>query len=335
VTEPPDGPPDRAPAHRDRSSVLQAFGLVLMVLGLGCLFLGGFTGVVALTGMGGQPGAPAGLGMAFPGIIFYVLLAGCFFAVGYGSLRLLRWARPLVLVLAWLWLLSGVVSLAALSLFLPPAMEASRPPGATAEVMSFTMGCAFLFFAFLYVILPGILITVYGNQDVGATLAERDPVPRWTDRCPTPVLGLSLVLGYAALCWLLVPLLPMASLLGAGGSGLALLGAVAALVLAALARGTFRLRLWAWWGVLGLWLLWTSIGAAFFRHGIDVDSLRRQLSLPQAQMAEMEKMGFFRALQGPELPIVFGACALAGLLYLFWVRKHFQPPAAMDRGEQP
>jgi len=307
--------------------------LLLVVLGFGCLFLAGFAAVIALTGPPGAP-APGDLGVALSGIVFYVILAVCCFALGSGSLRLRRWSRPLVLILSWLWLASGVVSLAVVSLFLPRMMESSRPPGADAEVMSFAMGCTFVFLAVLYVILPGILITFYSNRDVAATLAARDPVPRWTDRCPPPVLGLSVVLAYAALCWLVVPLLPVGALLG-GGSTLAVIGVVAAALLAALAWGALRLRPWAWWGVLALWLLWTSAAAAVLRNGVDLKRLYQQMSIPEAQIAEMEKTGILRSLQGPELRLALGAVAFAGLLYLFWVRKHFRPSVPGAPGELP
>jgi hypothetical protein len=333
-------PQGRAPVpseYRDRTALLKLFGALLLVFGLGCLFMGGMTTLALLLGGAGQPGAPAPADarMVLPGLLFYLFLAVCYVALGVGSLNVRRWARPLVLIFSWLWLFSGVVSLATVSLVLPKLMESMRPPGADAQVMSFAMGCTFIFLAVLYVILPGLLITVYGSRDVAATFAARDPVPRWTDRCPTPVLGLCLVLAYTALCWLFAPLLPLGPMLGVSAPAVMALGAALAALLAALAWATFRLRPWAWWGLLAVWTLGASASLAFFRDGIDLKAMYRQMEIPEAQIAQMEKSGLFKALQGPELMIAVGVCAFAGLAYLFWVRKHFLPPPPPPRPDIP
>jgi len=52
------------------------------------------------------------------------------------------------------------------------------------------------FMGLLFIVLPGGLILVYQSRHTKATCEARDPVPRWTDACPLPVLALSLMLGF-------------------------------------------------------------------------------------------------------------------------------------------
>jgi len=54
------------------------------------------------------------------------------------------------------------------------------------------MVAMFLVFGIFFVIVPAIWIFFYGSRHVKATCEARDPVIRWTDACPLPVLGLCL-----------------------------------------------------------------------------------------------------------------------------------------------
>jgi hypothetical protein len=307
VTEPPGLPAE----HKDRSTLLFAFGIAEIVMGIFALLMAAVTGVVTLSGTAGAPGVPPpDPRMILPGVFFYLLLAAYYIATGIGSIRVQRWARPIVQIVSWLWLVSGVVSLALTSLFLPRFMEQARPPGIDSQMMSFAQGCAFAFLAVFYVILPGIFITVYGSAGVRATFEARDRLPRWTDRCPTPVLGICLLLVYSAVAVLLgaVSGLP---LFGLGLSRPAAVAVCLALtvVLPVLALATYRLRPWAWWAL---------------SRSLDWKQMFQQWGLQAADVAMMEKMGLTKLFKGPEMTAVVAVFALGGLAYLLWVRKHFR-----------
>ncbi len=51
--------------------------------------------------------------------------------------------------------------------------------------------------AVIYVIIPGALVLFYGSKHAKETCERRDPKVRWTDKCPLPVLAVSLMAG----CW--------------------------------------------------------------------------------------------------------------------------------------
>jgi hypothetical protein len=318
--------PDVPPESRDRSALIQAFGLVAVVLGLFCLLL------MAITVLGGL--APeADFRMMLPGVFLYLGLAAYYLATGMGSVRLRRWARPVVLAVSWIWLVTGVFSLAVTSVFLPKMMEQARPPGIDAEAFSFAQGCTFFFLVIFDLILPGLFVTFYGRPDVRATFERRDPVPRWTDRCPTSVLGLVFVLAYAALAMLLSAVVPI---FGAGPvSALVCLGIAA--LLALLAWSTYNLRPWAWWAVLLLWLLGALSAASFAQQGLDWKQLYGQMGVPADQVAMVEKMGLFEFLRSPEMLGLIAALVLGTLVFLLWVRRYFRGrlPVSGTHDEMP
>ena len=61
----------------------------------------------------------ASVRMMIPGILFYTLLAVWFIWVGIGSIKARRWARALILISSWLWLICGVSGFVIILLLLP------------------------------------------------------------------------------------------------------------------------------------------------------------------------------------------------------------------------
>ena len=49
-----------------------------------------------------------------------------------------------------------------------------------------------------FVVIPGALVLFYSNKHVKATVERRDPHVRWTDKCPMPVLVMSIACACAA-----------------------------------------------------------------------------------------------------------------------------------------
>jgi hypothetical protein len=316
--------PDIPPETRDRSALIQAFGLVEVVLGLFCLLL------MAITALGGM--APeADFRVMLPAAFLYLGLAVYYLATGMGSVRLRRWARPIVVAVSWIWLVTGVFSLAVSAVFLPKMMEQARPPGVDSEAFSFAQGCTFFFLVIFDLILPGLFVTFYGRPDVRATFERRDPVPRWTDRCPTPVLGLAFVIAWSALAMLLSAVMPLFG----GGLASALICLGIAALLALLAWATYKLRPWAWWAVLFFWLLGALSAASFAQQGMDWKQLYGQMGVPADQVQMIEKMGLFEFLRSPEMLGLVAALVLGTLLFLFWVRKHFRRSVSGTRDEMP
>jgi hypothetical protein len=321
VTEPTVSPQET----KDRSTLLFAFGLVEAVLGLFCLLLAAVSGLGVAAGPAGA--AAPDPRMMVPGILFYVLLAVYYITTGIGSVRLRRWARPIVLIVSWFWLVTGVFAMAMVSAFLPKMMaQMPTPPGTTSEVMGAAEGCAFFFLVIFYLILPGIFVSVYGSPSVRATFERRDPVARWTDRCPTPVLGLSFLLAYGALGMLfgaMIQALPALPLFG-----FAVGGAASTALLAFLALATYRLRPWAWWVSLLFWLLGAASAVSFVVRGFDWRQLYGQMGLPPDEIAMIEKSGIFDFFKTPEMLVLVGVSVAGSLAFLLWVKKHFRRPVS-------
>ena len=63
-----------------------------------------------------------------------------------------------------------------------------------------------IFAAFFLVAVPIAFVVFYSRKDVAETVHHRDPLQRWTDRTPLPVLGASVVLALGSLYFLLVGL---------------------------------------------------------------------------------------------------------------------------------
>ena len=115
--------------------------------------------------------------------------------------------------------------------------------------------------ACIYILLPALFLLFYHRESVRATCQRRDPQIRWTDRCPMPVLALSILHALsAALCmpsmavygWVM----PAFGVILSGAAGAAVILSLT-LAMAYLAWGTYRLQMAAWWGTLLLCIVGT------------------------------------------------------------------------------
>ena len=108
------------------------------------------------------------------------------------------------------------------------------------------MGC-------IYILLPALFLIFYHRESVRATCQRRDPQIRWTDRCPMPVLALSILCALSALCMPTMvvyrPVMPVFGVVLSGAAGAAVI-LLMTLAMAYLAWGTYRLQMAAWWGTL-------------------------------------------------------------------------------------
>jgi uncharacterized membrane protein len=169
--------------------------------------------------------------------------------------------------------------------------------------------------------LPAALVLFYRSPHVRATCEARDPVPRWTDRRPPALLGLSLSMALLALS-LLPSMLQnhgMALCFGAvltGAPGYAINLALMAVWMYC-AWSTLRLDPRGWWATAVSFTLATaSVVVTFVR--VDTADLYRSMGMPPEQMQAV-------VLPGSGVMIAFAVgCWLSLVGYLMYVRPHFR-----------
>jgi hypothetical protein len=160
---------------KDRRGGLICFGILMIVIGCVCalfvplMFLGQMMSVKAI---GGAPN----YSMMAPGAVMYAMLAVAFVWLGIGSIMARRWARALLLVLSWIWLVSGIFVIVFMAFFLP-AILANQPPGGyqlpeAARVVTMIVMLGFM--GVTLVVLPTVLVLFYRSPHVKATCEARD-----------------------------------------------------------------------------------------------------------------------------------------------------------------
>jgi hypothetical protein len=177
---------------KDRKTGLVVFGILQIILGGLCALIVPFMviGMIASAARGDSSAPPINTSMMIPGILFYVLVAVWFIWMGIGSIKARRWARALILVSSWLWLICGICGLVFMLLLMPQMYDrmgqSGQMPPEMAAVMKYVM---MGFMTVFYVIIPAVLVLFYGSKNVKATCEFRDSQVRWTDKCPLPVLA--------------------------------------------------------------------------------------------------------------------------------------------------
>jgi len=317
------------PAYRDRRAGLIVFGIVLMVIGAICALLvivliaGPLAGpAVAIPGAGAAPLTDRTA--LVPGIVTYAALAGLFVWLGGGSILTRRWAPPLILTTAWLWLITGVVSVGASMLFLPAVFamtEWQSGPMPDGLKTAMTLGVIGVL-SVVMVILPGALVLFYRSRHVLATCVARDPVPRWTDGRPTSLIGLSVSLLLLALSLLPAVFLyngmaPCFGAIAVGAPGILVNVALGA-IWCACAWSTLNLDPRGWWATAAS----ITIATASFVVTLawrDPADLWRAAGLPVEQVGGAVSSG-----SGLLIALAL-ACWLSLIGSLLHVRKHFRP----------
>jgi hypothetical protein len=236
--------------YRDRALILRIIGALLLLAGGAVAFLGPVEMYCFYLFSEGGRFYYAGFG--FGSFMFgniacqimgYYLIAGALIPLGYGHLRVRRWARPLALALLWFWIVAGVPLLVAFLFVLLSAKDLSP---AAALVAIVVVGIS-------YPALPGLLIRFYRSENVRLTFESRDPKTYWIERLPIPILTLSaLFLFYVAVLHALIffnGVFPLFGTWATGLQGIILLD-ISILCLVGLTWGTLGLRKWAWWGGL-------------------------------------------------------------------------------------
>ncbi|MFZ2641587.1 MAG: hypothetical protein WA117_11360 [Verrucomicrobiia bacterium] len=312
--------PPSQPAFSDQRTGLIIFGVLEILIGCFCVLM------VALMFVGLSLGKVTGASSDSDTIIFgalmYAAIAIMFVWLGIGSIMCRRWARALLLILSWGWLLMGIVMMGIFVTVQPRIAEATQPgPGSAAITITLVI------FAVIFLVIPSTLTLFYQGRNVKATCEARDPVRRWTDACPLPVLAASLWIGMGALFMLPTSLtdkdvLPF--------FGILLTGLPATLSFVAWSAGSvwlawafYRLKPFAWWvAVVACVLFVVSYTITFAR--IDPMEIYRQMGHAQQHLDQIQKYNF---CSGKSVAIWMTCCTLPWFGYLLWIKKFFRRSA--------
>ena len=304
--------------HRDRRLVLVALGFVLLLAGIGCAFLGPVElYVFYLFSEGGRFYYD---GFRFGSFMFgniavqvagYYLAAAVLVPLGYGHVRLRRWARPLALALLWTWILLGLPLLIVL-FFMTVSVKSFSTAGGVAFVV---------LLASSYFLLPWLGIRFYQGRNVRSTFEAHDRHSSALEARPTAILVICL-LDLFFLIALHVPLLyrglfPLFGTLLGGLEGIYLIAA-AVLVLGLLLWGTWEQRMWAWWGSAVYYALLAATWLVTFAR----TPWAGLLAWLQFAPAELEALSGM-PLQGYEIGVFVGLPMLACLVVILACRRHF------------
>jgi len=326
-------PVESTPAYKDRSAGLVIFGILTLLIGcLAGLFvpliLFGQAAVAAK-----NPGAAMPMSAMLPGALVYAILALVLAWLGIGSILKRRWARALLLIFSWCWLIMGILGCISMAFIMPGIMASipsaggtpghpALPPGAASAVL----GVMAVVFGIIFVILPAIWTFFYASRHVKATVEALDPVQRWTDRCPLPVLAVVLWLAFSVpMMLLMIPAYHGVIaffgifLMGAPGKLVYLLVAG---VWAYAAWALYRLDMRGWWVVFILMCLF-AISAVMTFAGHDMTQMYSLMGYPQATLDQLKNSGF---LTGNHLVWLMLGGMVPWLGYLLFIRKYLRPP---------
>ncbi len=303
---------------KDRSTGLIVFGILEILLGCLCALLVPLMLLGQVMSSKATGGAP-NYRMAVPGMMMYAMMAVAFFWLGIGSLRFRRWARALSLILSWSWLVMGVSAFGVLLMMLPKMLEGLPP-----EARTLVFLVPAILWLIIFIVVPGVLVIFYQSGHVKATCEARDPVARWTDACPLPVLAVSIWLGFGAVTMLAMPLAYKAVLPFFGVLLTGLPGTLAFLLLTALwaclAWAWYQLKPMAWWITLALLLVFAVSNVITFAQ-IDFIEMYRLMGYPPEQIAMIERYNF---LTSKTMVWASSGFMLPMIGYLIWVKRFFR-----------
>jgi len=313
---------------KDKKTGLIAFGVIQIIFGGFCalaiplMILGMLVSTISAK----SPTPPMSARLMIPGVLFYVILAIWFISMGIGSIKTRRWARAIILVSSWLWLICGISALIVVLLFLPGmydqmAQNTQMPRAAVIIMKSVMIG----FMTVFYVIIPAVFVFFYGNKNVKATCEFRDHQVRWTDKCPLPVLAVSFLFGLWAVSMLFMGFykwtMPFFGFIISGVTGAAVVLFIM-LLSAYAAWGTYKLNIKAWWCSFFL-IIALVISTAITFSRVNIWDFYEKMSFPKEQMDMMKQYGM---PNNSTMVLSFGLWSLGFLGYLLYIRRYFVHP---------
>lgn len=331
-TPPAFAPP--APNYRDRSTGLTVFGVFEIILG--CIV----ALMIPLTLLGWAMAARQQDGTLDPSAKASVLGTLFVFAVGLiwlgiGSIQAKRWARALLLCFGWMGLVFGTLSLVLVVASLGSKYVTMQQSGQESPVGALLIGkiIAVIVVVVMYVIIPGSLVLFYRSRHVKLTCEHRDPVERWTDRCPLPVIAWCIMQVYGAVSMLLM---------WRFSAAVPLFGWVVTGWIAHAAWLAFSgFCLWSAWGFYRLkyqtWLAYTILASVGGLSGlvtfsqVELVDYYGMLGLPERQIKQIAASPL---AQGHNF-IWFAALSFAVALgYLMFLQRYFIRTAPAETGGQ-
>jgi hypothetical protein len=329
-----------SPQYRDRSTGLMIFGVMQIILGLLAGLMVPMVGLISMFSRLG-PGGTMRPMQFLSAIASYAFIAVTLLTLGIGSVRMRRWARALTLVLSWYWMITGILITVLLTAMLPVMMRSilqaqQRAAGQTQEmsagIMAVVLTIIIVFAAMFLVVVPIALVIFYSRQDVADTCRFRDPVERWTDRAPLPVLGASVVLAIQSLYLLSAALAaPMFPFFGRYLTGTP---AVVCFLMfgcfdGLLAFALYGLRPAAWWlAVIAAPLRILSMALTYARA--DLMQAYSRMGWSDAQMQMLNSNPLFRS------HVILWWSLLSAVIffgYLVWLKRFFKAPGISRQEE--
>lgn len=307
-----------APEYRDRRRVIVVMGAILLLGGIAvgllgplemyCFYLFSEGGRFYYEGFGFGSFM---FGNIASQIVGYYLIAAVLIPLGYGHLKVRRWARTLTVALLWSWMVVGAPLTLVVSFVLVASKDLSLP-------------VALIVLAFLglsYLALPGLLIRFYQGRNVRRTFEARDAKICWIEALPTPILVLSaLYLFYAVMLHILIlfnGMFPAFGIFRFGLQGIVMLDiSIACLLL--MTWGTLRRRPWAWW-LSVVWMGLFTFSTLFTLVRSSYATILSGLAFPPL---EMEMLGGL-PLQGHHYAVLVGPPLLITWIVAVLSRRHF------------
>jgi hypothetical protein len=300
----------------DRRGWLIFFGIAEMALG--AVFL---VAAVALWAGGPPPGELAdGFFPVAYFVVFYLLFAAFFIAMGVGSAAVRAWARSVMVAASWFWLISGTLAFFGTAVLLPRVLHEFFTPGGVE--FGAALGTIVILALLLLVAAPLILVLFYAGKNVKATFRRRHPGGSWAERCSPPAFSLFLLMCFQGVVLLLYVLIPMPFLL-----------------FGALVPGALGTVLWIFFGLAMLyagyraykmhgvgWLLSAGLIGAMFLSSLvtylfgGVEAMYEAVGGDTGRSALLEPV--FRDLY----LWVMGSMLLFYSCYFAWLRKYFPRP---------
>jgi hypothetical protein len=310
--------------YHDRRTGLILFGIFEILMGGFCALMILF--MMFAQAMGNRAGTPPR--NVAHAMMIYAVAGVAFIWLGIGSISARRWARALLACLSGMALCGGLIGGACLAFMLPhlnrimALNQAALPPG-TLHIVEIIMTVVVLV---INIIIPGVLFLFYRSPHVKRTCEVRDPVERWTDRCPLAALAYSLLMGFGGIfaLGLLVNfhVFPVFGIFATGAAGYAVT-VLAAGVLLYLAWGLYRLQVAAWWIALGMQLISAISGVVTFWRP-DVTELYLKMGLDHRAAAAVGDM-----FSVPAFTWMIPISILPWLVWLLCIRRYFIAPPAL------
>ncbi len=325
-------PMEQKAGFRDMKTGLMVFGILLVIGGGFCAMAIPMMILALAVSSLVETDSAAALRPAtvVPAVAIYAAAAAWFITMGIGSIRARRWARALVLVTSWMWLVGGVAGFIFVVLLMPDTVRRmENDPQVPRSVIVVTTYVTIGFRVVLHVIIPAALVLFYGNRNVKATCEWRDPKVRWTDKCPLPVLALSLMFGLWAGSVFFIGfygwVIPFFGVVLSGVAGAAV-GAAGALLYGCIAWGLYRLRMTAWWGAVVLQGVWAVSSVLTFSRVSMLDFCEK-MGFSQQQL---DMLRDHDVAERSAIILLCGLWLVGFMGYMLYTRRYFVHSGARE-----